>query len=48
MTESKLVNFNCPAKLLEEFDEAIKERYGDRTDALLDAMRKLLKELKGA
>jgi metal-responsive CopG/Arc/MetJ family transcriptional regulator len=33
---------------LEEFDERIKGKYGDRTDALLDAMRKLLKELKGA
>jgi metal-responsive CopG/Arc/MetJ family transcriptional regulator len=33
---------------LEEFDKAIEEKYGDRTDALLDAMRKLIKELKGA
>jgi metal-responsive CopG/Arc/MetJ family transcriptional regulator len=33
---------------LEEFDEIIKGRYGDRTEALLDAMRKLIRELKEA
>jgi metal-responsive CopG/Arc/MetJ family transcriptional regulator len=34
--------------LLEQFDKAIQGKYGDRTDALLDAMRKLLKEIKEA
>jgi len=46
--ESKLVNFNCPLKLLAEFDEAIKSRYSGRTDALLDAMRDLIEKLGGA
>ncbi len=46
--ETKLVNFNAPKKLLEEFDIAIKDRYNDRTDALLDAMRKLMRDLKDA
>lgn len=46
MNENKLVNFNCPLKLLEVFDEAIKGTYGDRTDALMDAMRKLIQELE--
>jgi metal-responsive CopG/Arc/MetJ family transcriptional regulator len=48
IAESKLVNFNCPLKLLAEFDEAIKSRYSGRTDALLDAMRDLIEKLGGA
>jgi metal-responsive CopG/Arc/MetJ family transcriptional regulator len=40
------VNFNCPAKLLEVFDETIKGFYSDRTDALLDAMRDLIRKLE--
>jgi metal-responsive CopG/Arc/MetJ family transcriptional regulator len=46
--DEKQVNFNCPAKLLEEFDEKIKGHYGDRTDAITEAMRLLLATLKEA
>jgi metal-responsive CopG/Arc/MetJ family transcriptional regulator len=43
--EKQLVNFNCPTKLLQEFDKRIRGRYGDRTDALCAAMRMLLEKL---
>jgi len=46
MGENRYVHFNCPRQLLEQFDEAIKGRYNSRTEAVLDAMRKLVKELK--
>ena len=42
------MNFNCPLKLLEEFDKVIETRYSGRTDALLDAMRDLIEKLGGA
>jgi len=44
MKLDKLVNFRCPLKLLEEFDETIKGRYRNRTDALLDAMDDLIEK----
>jgi metal-responsive CopG/Arc/MetJ family transcriptional regulator len=43
--ETALVNFNCPKRLLEEFDKAIKGRYSNRTEAILDGMRRVLREL---
>ncbi len=46
MGENRYVHFNCPRQLLREFDEAIKGRYNSRTEAVLDAMRRLLRELK--
>ena len=45
-SEKKYIHFNCPIELLKEFDNAIQGRYNSRTDAILDAMRKLIKELK--
>lgn len=48
VSESKLVQFNCPGELLQELDRLIVGKYRDRTEALLDAVRKLLKELKEA
>jgi len=45
-SEKKYIHFNCPIELLKEFDRTIQGRYNSRTDAILDAMRKLIKELK--
>jgi len=45
-SEKKYIHFNCPVELLKEFDRTIQGRYNSRTDAILDAMRKLIKELK--
>jgi len=45
---AKLVNFRCPLELLEEFDEIIKARYRNRTDALLDAMDDLIEKRRRA
>lgn len=48
MTEKAAVNFNCPSKVLEEFDETWKHtgRYRDRTDALITAMKFFIEENK--
>jgi len=46
MSEKVRIAFNCPRQLLEEFDKAIEGKYGDRTAAILDGMRKVLRELK--
>jgi metal-responsive CopG/Arc/MetJ family transcriptional regulator len=47
MNESeKLVQFNCPVKLLELFDEVITGEYNNRTTALVYAMRQLIGELE--
>jgi metal-responsive CopG/Arc/MetJ family transcriptional regulator len=46
--DEKQVVFNCPVKLLEEFDEKIKGHYGNRTEALCAAMRLLLASFKEA
>jgi len=45
-SEKKYIHFNCPIELLKEFDRTIQGRYNSRTDAILDAMRKLIKELQ--
>jgi metal-responsive CopG/Arc/MetJ family transcriptional regulator len=42
----KYVGFHCPIKLLEVFDEVIKGRYSHRTNALLDAMRDLIRKVE--
>jgi len=41
MSEKVRIAFNCPRQLLEEFDKAIEGKYGDRTAAILDGMRKV-------
>ena len=48
MTESSAVNFNCPSKLLEEFDAAWREsgKIPSRTAALLRAMESFIAEIK--
>ncbi len=49
MTRAKdavLITLNIPPKLLDEFDEAIKGHYKNRSEAIRDAMRKLLQELE--
>jgi metal-responsive CopG/Arc/MetJ family transcriptional regulator len=46
MTETKCIEFNCPVKLLEVFDEVIQEYYADRTKALLEAMRDFIRKLE--
>jgi len=38
----KLVNFECPEQFLNEFDEAIKDRFKTRAEAIRTAMRDLL------
>ena len=48
MSDLKYVPFNVPRDLLEEFDEAIKGKYGNRTAALHEAMRLLIQKLKEA
>lgn len=46
MTETILVNFNCPKQLIEKFDEAWKLRlYTNRTEVLLALIRQFLKEV---
>jgi len=46
MDDKKMVCFNCPIKLLAQFDKAIEGRYGDRTNALETIMRELVEKLK--
>jgi hypothetical protein len=46
MTKRKLVNYNCPPKLLEVFDEITGPFFSSRTDALLTAMRDLIMKLE--
>lgn len=50
MTETSLVTFNCPTKLLEDFDNTWKKpgRIRDRTAALLRAMEKFIETKKEA
>jgi len=42
----KQVLLHCPVKLLEVYDETIKEIYGNRRDALLDAIRDQIQKLE--
>jgi len=42
MSETDLVQFNCPMELLSQFDVAWKGRYKTRTEALLDLMRRFV------
>lgn len=46
--ETQQINFNCPVKLLEDFDETWKRvaRYHDRTHALLTSMEVFIQENK--
>lgn len=46
MTETSAVNFNCPTKLLEDFDKTWKQtgRIPNRTDALLRAMENYIEK----
>ena len=46
MSDTKLVQFNCPVKLLEVFDEVIADEYSDRTNGLLEAMRLFIRTLE--
>jgi len=46
MSDTKQLYQNWPAKLLKEFDECWKGRYRNRTEATMDAVRKLIAELK--
>lgn len=47
MSESKLVNLNFTVSFLEKFDEFWRRHgYSDRTEAIHDACRKLMKENK--
>lgn len=45
-SKMKLVNFRCPEPLLEVFDEVTNGVYKDRTSALLDGMRKVIREVE--
>jgi Arc/MetJ-type ribon-helix-helix transcriptional regulator len=47
MAETKLVNFDCPLKLLEDFDEMVASgEFDNRAAALRVAMRDLIKKSK--
>jgi len=46
--EEQFINFLCPCDLLEEFDKAIRRKYASRTEAIREAMRLLLAQLKEA
>jgi len=50
VTETSAVNFNCPTKLLEDFDKTWKQtgRIPNRTDALLRAMEDFITAHKEA
>jgi hypothetical protein len=43
--KTRLVNFNCPVKLLEEFDRRTEGRLASRTAALCAGMQLLLDKL---
>lgn len=47
-SEKVYVNFYAPRQLVERFDEAWKGRYNDRTEALLDLMRRFIEDKKEA
>jgi len=48
MSNTHQIYQNWPVKLLQEFDEAWKGRYRNRTEATMDAVRKLIAQLKEA
>jgi len=47
-SDTRQIYQNWPVKLLQEFDQVWKGRYRNRTEATLDAVRKLIAQLKEA
>jgi len=48
MSDTYQIYQNWPRELVEDFDKAWKGRYSNRKEATLDAVRKLIAELKEA
>jgi len=48
MSDTKYAHINFPRKLLERLDELYSARYRNRSDAVIDAVRKLVRELEEA
>jgi len=46
IANTRFVGFKCPVKLLAVFDEVTEATYGHRTDALLEAMRDLIRKVE--
>lgn len=46
VANTRYVGFKCPIKLLKFFDEVTEATYGHRTDALLEAMRDLIRKVE--
>lgn len=48
MNKSHRVEFLCPVRLLEDFDEACNRQYKDRSETIRELMRRYVKNEKEA